>query len=425
MMKRVRDLIGIVALVVLTLGGVGLFGTGDPPEPTDLAGESTPTDATPADPAAASGPVQVPEPGSVETRGFELRSGDTLVDALQRAGLDLRTGHAIAVALREGGVNLRRLKPGELIEVTVAAAGEPQAVRWQPSPWLAYTVTPGENGWVASREETEPDVRVEIVAGSVERSLFEAVEATGETAQLVLAIAGIFEWELDFTADPRTGDRFRLLVEKRYADGAFVEYGRVLAAQYLNDGRLITGVGYDPRDGRFQYYDLEGRSLRKSFLKSPLAFTRITSRFTYARPHPILGGTMPHRAVDYAAPMGTAVRAVADGVVTKAGWDGGYGIAVVLRHRSGYGTLYAHLSRLGPGIRAGARVNQRQVIGYVGSTGMSTGPHLHYEVIKNGRRVNPLGEKFIPGEPIAPKERPAFQAHAATLVERLEGEAPF
>ena len=173
------------------------------------------------------------------------------------------------------------------------------------------------------------------------------------------------------------------------------------------------------------YYDPNGRSLKKSFLKSPLEFTRVTSGFTYARPHPILGGVRPHLAVDYAAPTGTPVRAVADGVVTAAGWDGGNGLSVTVRHRAGYSTMYNHLSRVGAGVRAGARVGQRQVIGYVGATGLATGPHLDYRVSKNGQFVNPLGEKFIPGEPIAGSDRARFLAHAHASLRRLEDQAPF
>jgi murein DD-endopeptidase MepM/ murein hydrolase activator NlpD len=213
-------------------------------------------------------------------------------------------------------------------------------------------------------------------------------------------------------------------VEKRYAGDQFVDYGRLLVAQYVSDGRVLTGVGVE-RGSRYAYFDADGRSLKKSFLKSPLEFTRITSGFTYARPHPILGGTRPHLAIDYGAPVGTPVRAVADATVAKAGWAGGNGISITLRHRSGYETMYNHLSRLGAGVRPGIRVSQRQVIGYVGSTGLSTGPHLDYRVAKNGQFVNPLSEKFIPGEPIAGAERAEFLQHARGVVRRLETSAPF
>lgn len=365
-----------------------------------------------------------PEPPSERLQTVTLKPGDNLVGALARGGLEPRIGHEVATALARAGVALRRLKPGDAVEITWSGNDKPLAVSLQQGPWLGYAAVAEEDGWTVKRLETTPDVRLAVVQGHVERSLFEAVEQAGESPSLVLAVVNIFEWDFDFTADTRSGDHFRLLVEKRYAGDTFVSYGRVLAAQYTTDRRTLTGIGYAPGRDRFGYYDLEGRSLKKSFLKSPLEFSRITSRFTYARPHPILGGTMPHLAVDYAAPTGTRVRAVADGVVVGAGRDGGYGIAVRLRHRSGYQTLYAHLSRLGPGIRRGARVNQRQVIGHVGSTGMSTGPHLHYEVIKGGRRVNPLGEKFIPGDPIPRAERAAFDGHARELISRLEDEAP-
>jgi murein DD-endopeptidase MepM/ murein hydrolase activator NlpD len=359
-------------------------------------------------------------------KAVEVRRGDNLVRALAREGVAQRVGADIAAALVQSGANLRKIKPRDTLEITWNLNGEPAAVRYEPSPWLGYAVISTDGGWEVRRSETRPDVRVEAISGEVSRSLFEAMEALGEPPQLVLDLADIFSSDLDFTADTRAGDRFRLLVEKRYAGDQFVDTGRILVAQYLSDARLFTGVGYDQtRRGTFQYYDPTGRSLRKSFLKSPLEFTLITSRFTYARPHPILGGVRPHLAVDYAAPVGTPVRAVAHGVVARAGWDGGNGISVHLRHTQGYETMYNHLSRLAGDVRAGARVTQRQVIGYVGSTGLSTGPHLDYRVMRQGRFVNPLGEKFIPGEPIAANERGTFLQHAHALVRRLEDEAPF
>jgi murein DD-endopeptidase MepM/ murein hydrolase activator NlpD len=347
------------------------------------------------------------------------------MSALGRLGFDRRASTDVADALRAGGADLRRMRASDELEVTWTLEGEPVSVRWESSPWLGFAAVATGGGWEVRRAETRPDVRVEAVSGEVRRSLFEAVEAMGESPQLVLELVEIFSSDFDFTADSRSGDRFRLLVEKRYAGEQFVDYGQVLAAQYLSDGRILTGVGFEPAGGRVAYYDLDGRSLKKSFLKSPLEFTRITSGFTYARPHPILGGVRPHLAVDYAAPVGTPVRAVADGTIVDAGWNGGNGIQVHLRHASGYETLYNHLSRLGPAIRTGARVSQRQVIGYVGSTGLSTGPHLDYRVAKNGRFVNPLDEKFIPGQPLDGAEHGRFLREARALVRRLEESAPF
>jgi len=357
-------------------------------------------------------------------QSVDVRRGDNLVGVLIRAGLPAAIGHEVAAALSKAGANLRRLRPGDTIDIAWSPADEATSVSWQESPWLGYAAVAGEGGWEGKVLETTPDIRVTTVHGRVERSLFHAIEEAGEQPQLVIALVNIFEWDFDFTADTRAGDRFRLVVEKRYAGDTFVSYGRVLAAQYQSERRLLTGIAFAVGT-RFAHYDADGRSLRKMFLKSPLEFTRITSGFTYARPHPILGGRRPHLAIDYAAPTGTPIRAVADGVVVKAGWDGGYGRVVRIRHRAGYETLYAHLSRLGRGVRPGVRVRQRQVVGHVGTTGVSTGPHLHYEVIKGGRRVNPLGEKFIPGEPIPTAQRTQFQRHAASLIERLEAESAF
>jgi len=415
-----RRRVVLLALLTMELGAGGLLYRGGwlslapffPPPP--------PAPTVVAEPPVATTP-------STRVTPVDVRRGDTLVRALQRQGMQRDASTGIAAALSAGGANLKKLSPRHTVEVTWTLDGRPIALRYEPSPWLGYAVIATDGGgWEVRRAETQRDVRVDVVAGEVSRSLFEAVEDAGGAAQLAVDLAAIFESDFDFTADTRAGDRFRLLVEKRFANDTFVDYGRILVAQYVSDGRVLTGVGFErAADSRLTFYDPQGRSLRKSFLKSPLEFSRITSRFTWARPHPILGGVRPHLAIDYGAPTGTPVRAVADGRVRAAGWDGGNGISVTLKHRSGYETMYNHLSRLGAGIRPGSRVTQRQVIGYVGATGLATGPHLDYRVAKNGHFVNPLGEKFIPGEPIAAAERGAFTAHARELVRRLEDAAPF
>ena len=359
------------------------------------------------------------------TTTVELKRGDNFVDALAREGVDKRTGLDVAAAFRANGASLRKLKPRDTLEITWNLDGAPVRIAWEASPWLGYAaIARDDGGWRVERAETRPQVRTAVVTGEVRRSLFHAVEDTGESPQLAIDLAEIFSSEFDFTADTRAGDRFRLLVEKRYANEMFVEYGRILAAQYVSDGSALTGVAFETH-GSAQpgYYDLAGRSLKKTFLKSPLEFTRITSGFTYKRPHPILGGTRPHLAIDYGAPVGTPVRAVADATVLSAGWAGGNGIQVRLRHRSGYETMYNHLSKAA--VRAGQKVSQRQLIGYVGSTGLSTGPHLDYRVSKNGVFVNPLSEKFLPGEPIGGADRARFTEHARAALRRLESEAPF
>jgi murein DD-endopeptidase MepM/ murein hydrolase activator NlpD len=408
----------LVALVSLMVGGMAaalLWPRAESPAPPPVV---VAADATAVVPEAPPVPVDRLEKVS-------LKRGDTFVTALRRAGVDLGKAHEVAAAFKTAGADLRRLKPGEGLEIAWNPADQPTAVTWQESPWLSYAAVADDDGWVVKRLETTPDVRVDAVQGIVERSLFEAVDLAGERPALVLAMVGIFESDFDFTADTRQGDRFRLLVEKRYAGETFVNYGRLLAAQYESSQRKLTGIGFTRQGEKFGFYDLTGLSMRKSFLKSPLEFTRITSGFTYARPHPILGGVRPHLAIDYGAPVGTPVRAVADGVVRIAGWNGGNGIQVHLKHRSGYETVYNHLSRVAAGLRPGSRVTQRQVVGYVGATGLATGPHLDYRVAKDGVFVNPMSEKFIPGEPIPAGEKAEFTRYAKSLLARLEDEAPF
>jgi murein DD-endopeptidase MepM/ murein hydrolase activator NlpD len=413
---RARRLAFAFAVGALGLAGTLAFVTGRAPSPDTASPRPTPSDTVEV--VAAQG---VPE--TIRTERVTVRPGDTLVTLLRRKGVDRRTSHDIATALRDSGADLRRVRPRHELEISWTREGAPIAVRWRPSPWLGFAAIATDTGWEVQRAETQPDVRVEPVGGQVRRSLFEAVEALGESAQLVIDLVQIFESEFDFTADTQEGDRFRLLVEKRYAGSQFADYGRILAAQYLSEGQVLTGVSHRAQDGRRDYYDMEGRSLRKTFLKAPLAFSRSTSGFTYRRPHPILGGVRPHLAVDYAAPVGTPVRAVADGVVLRAGWNGGNGIQVILKHRDGYQTMYNHLSRAV--VKPGVRVSQRQIIGQVGSTGLSTGPHLDYRVFKDGRFVNPLSEKFLPGDPLAGALRDEFERKARRLVRRLEEQVPF
>jgi murein DD-endopeptidase MepM/ murein hydrolase activator NlpD len=366
----------------------------------------------------------VAESSSITVETVELQRGDTLVRALARGRVDAGTANEVAGLLKRDGADLRRLRPGDTLTITWNG-DRPVAIAWEASAWLAFSAEATESGWEVHRAAVEPDVRVEPVRGDVMTSLFQAVEDVRESPQLVLRLVEIFSSDFDFTADTKPGDRFRLLVEKRYAGDRFVEYGRILVAQYVSPARTLTGIGFDRSGRRSGYYDPSGRSLRKSFLKSPLEFTRITSGFTYARPHPILGGSRPHLAIDYAAPAGTPVRAVADATVVSAGWDGGNGLSVLLQHRSGYQTMYNHLSRLGAGVRRGTRVAQRQIIGSVGMTGLATGPHLDFRVARNGVWVNPLSEKFLPGEPIATAELADFLTHARGLVARLERDAAF
>jgi murein DD-endopeptidase MepM/ murein hydrolase activator NlpD len=233
------------------------------------------------------------------------------------------------------------------------------------------------------------------------------VTASGEEDQLALDLAEIFAWDVDFHTELQRGDSFRVAVEKLTLDGRFCRYGRILSAEFTRGTRLLRAVWFEGSQASAGYYTPEGTPLRKAFLRSPLKFSRISSGFTRSRFHPILHTSRPHLGVDYAAPVGTAVRAAGDGVVVQAGWMGGYGKAVRIRHANGYETLYGHLSRFQ--VARGTRVAQGQVIGAVGRTGLATGPHLDYRMLRNGVFINPLKLQSPPAEPVPARERPAFE----------------
>jgi murein DD-endopeptidase MepM/ murein hydrolase activator NlpD len=250
------------------------------------------------------------------------------------------------------------------------------------------------------------------VIGREHPSLVGSLEAQGQNIQLALELAEIFGGEVDFNSDLQNGDRIEVLFERATREGEFIGYGDIKAAVLENEGRRITAIRFAGADGKPGWHDEQGRSLKRQFLQSPLPFEpRVTSRFSYRRLHPVHGTTRAHLGVDYGAPSGTPVRAVASGTVEVAGWSGEAGRMVRIRHPGGYQTAYLHLSSFAPGIRPGVRVDQAQLIGRVGDSGTATGPHLDYRIIKNGAYVNPLVElKRMPkGEPIAPEARAGFE----------------
>lgn len=264
------------------------------------------------------------------------------------------------------------------------------------------------------------------VAGSIHRgapSLFAAMAETGESDDLAMAVAAIFAGEIDFNTEVQPGDRFAVVFERFRREGrGGATYGAVAAAEFSNEGRVVRAIRFTPEGGEPGYYDEQGRSLRRFFLRSPLKFEpRVTSRFSSRRMHPVLHTVRAHRGVDYGAPTGAEVVAVASGTVVSATYDATNGRMVRLRHPSGYETYYLHLSAFGPGVRAGARVAQGQTIGRVGATGLATGPHLHYGVTKNGAWVDPLAEhrRMPPGEPVPPHAMAAFEAERDQALARL------
>ncbi len=315
-------------------------------------------------------------------------------------------------------VNFKKIKGGTY-RLFTDVKGELVKFVFEASPTEVYEIEKDSQGYTAQRKEVPLETYWAKVVGEIRSSLFEAMDAVGEQDQLVIEFAEILAWEIDFYKDVREGDRFKVVVEKIYKGDQFVQYGPIHVVEYERGEKKIRGIWYQG-----EYYNENGISLKKAFLKVPLRFNRISSRFSRARRHPILGGVHPHFGVDYAAPSGTPIWAVADGTVLSCGWSGGFGHQVVLRHPNGYVTYYGHLSHYGRGIRRGAPVRQKQIIGYVGSTGLSTGPHLDYRLAKGGQFRNPLRESFPAGLPIKREEMEKFQKRRDEMARWLQGETP-
>ena len=278
----------------------------------------------------------------------------------------------------------------------------------------------GAEGLKADVLQNPLEMRMRTVRGVIDSSLFEAVAAAGAHDQTAVALADIFGWDVDFVLDVRPGDAFVVTYPEIYRDGVYVHDGPIQAAEFVNNGRDFRAVRYTDPDGGSHYYTPEGRSLHKAFLRTPVEFTRVSSRFNSARYHPILNLIRAHKGVDYAAPMGTPVRAAGDGRIRFAGRKGGYGNVVEIEHSSSVVTVYGHLSRFARGTRVGAHVTQGVVIAYVGMTGLATGPHLHYEYRVNGVFKNPQTVSLPGASPIEARWREDFLAKSAPLLLTLE-----
>ena len=277
------------------------------------------------------------------------------------------------------------------------------------------------DSYSAKLEDIEYQTRLVKVDGSITTNLFQAMTDAGETPGLVMIIASIYAWEINFIKDIREGDSFSILVEKRYRDGEFRKYGRVLGASFTNQKKTYEAFRFTDGQGHYRFFTAKGESLEKTLLKAPLAFTRVTSGYSMNRLHPIFNTRRPHQGIDYGAPSGTPIMAVGSGTVTKVGWVGGYGKQVVVRHSGKLESMYSHMSRYAKGIKVGSKVRQGQVIGYVGATGNATGPHLDFRLKQNGAFINP-GKAINPRVDDLPKKSMAAFAVQVQLVrDYLEG----
>jgi len=361
-------------------------------------------------------PVAVPRTDLRTLRGV-IRAGAGFAENLALAGLDPQLIPHIVQRLAPS-LDFRRLRIGDRFTVVLEPSGDLVSLTYEKSPLEALVLRSTPDGWETELAKLPAENRIVEVRGNIRSSLFEAMDRAGESDALTLAFAELFAWDIDFAQEVRAGDSFRVVVEKIYRDRRFLQYGRILAAEYRQDHGTHQAYFFPWPDARGEYYTAEGRSVRASFLRSPISYTRISSGFSKARLHPVLKKVRPHLGVDYAAPTGTPVWAPADGVVIKRKHDAAGGNQIALRHGGGYETHYLHLSRYAKGLKVGDRVQQKEVIGYVGSTGLSTGPHLDYRVRRGGTWVNPVKEDF----PRAERLPPQFAAEFAEYRTWLDGE---
>jgi len=367
-------------------------------------------------------PADTPAPEPVIHDDYALldllvERGDTLEELFRRNGLDL-TDLAAMVDMPEVGAGLKRLKPGDHLEITHRES-EVLSLRRELDDVKVLSIARSATGFEATTLERTVDVRTSGAHGVIESSLFEAGVAAGISDKLTMAMAGIFEWDIDFIQDVREGDEFTVIYEEIWRDGAKLRNGEVVAAEFINQGKVYRAARFRDATGRADYFTPDGHSMRKAFLRAPLEFTRISSTFNPNRRHPVLNTIRAHRGVDYAAPTGTPIRAAGDGKVTFRGVQGGYGNVIVLQHGNNITTLYGHMSRFA-GAKVGNRVRQGEIIGYVGKSGLATGPHLHYEYRVDGVHRNPLTAIKPPADPVPGEYRDDFVAAAASLWHQLD-----
>ena len=329
-----------------------------------------------------------------------IKSGDTLASIFAKKGISSSTTHKVAT-LNEQTRKLRHIRPGEEIKLLLDDQRKLRQMKYIPDITRTMLVQRNEDQSFSSQiVNFKLDAYPVYREGEIDSSLFEAAANADIPEDVIMDLVAIFGWDIDFALDIRRGDRFGIVYEELYKDDVKIRNGRILSADFINNGKTYRAVYYTDPSGNSDYYAPDGRSMRKAFLRSPVKFSRISSRFSNKRWHPVLSKWRSHKGVDYAAARGTPVRASGDGKIIFAGKKGGYGRLVVIRHGGRYTTAYGHLHRYAKGARSGKKVKQGQIIGYVGSSGLATGPHLHYEFRVNGVHRNPLTVKLPEAQPV-------------------------
>lgn len=353
-----------------------------------------------------------------------VKSGDNLSLIFPRVGLTARDVYDVTQLKKATIKPLISLRPGQVIHLATLPKGEQgrslEALKIILNPLKTFHINKSESGYEAGMVTREVNLKRQHVSGKIENSLFLSGIEAGLSNKIVMEMAFIFGWDIDFALDLRKGDQFKLIYDEHYLDGEKIGDGEILSAEFINRSRTYRAVRYTDKNGDSDYFSPEGNSMRKTFNRTPVPLSRISSRFNPNRKHPILHTNRPHRGVDYAAKTGTPILATGDGKVAFKGTKGGYGRTVILSHIGKYTTLYAHMSRYKKGLRTGQRIKQGQVIGYIGSSGLATGPHLHYEFRVNGVHRNPLTVTLPKAQPLPKKYLAEFKAQAAPFLAQLD-----
>jgi murein DD-endopeptidase MepM/ murein hydrolase activator NlpD len=358
------------------------------------------------------------EPSSKEV---VVANGDTLSTVFAKVGLPQATVHDVLASSNEAK-QFARLKVGQRLEFELDDQGNLARLRSQLNKLESVELERSGTKYVFKKEQVKPDVSTAYAYGRIESSLFLAAKRAGLSHNLTMDLANVFGYDIDFAMDIRKGDSFEVMYEQKTVAGDRVGTGNILAARFTNRGKSYTAVRYTNKQGNSSYYTADGQSMRKAFIRTPVDFARISSRFSNGRKHPILNKIRAHKGVDYAAARGTPIKSAGDGKVLLAGRKGGYGNTVVIQHGNRYRTLYAHMQGFAKGVRNGSSVKQGQIIGYIGTTGLSTGPHLHYEFQVDGVHVDPLGLKLPMADPIAKNEKQRFLQLSTPLMARMDDE---
>jgi len=373
------------------------------------------------DPASSPATATVEPATEPAVKVIKVSNGDTLSTLFAKAGLPPSTVHDVLASSKEAK-QLARLRVGQALEFDIDDQGALRSLSSQVGPLQSVRIERSATGYSFKKEEIKPSVETRYAHGEINSSLFLAAKRAGLSHNLTMDLANIFGYDIDFALDIRQGDRFEVVFEEKTVDGKRVGTGNILAARFVNRGKTYTAVRYTSKSGTTSYYTADGASMRKAFIRTPVDFARISSRFSNGRKHPILNKIRAHKGVDYAAPRGTPIKSAGDGKVILAGRKGGYGNTVIIQHGNRYRTLYAHMQGFAKGVRSGSAVKQGQIIGYIGTTGLSTGPHLHYEFQVDGVHVDPLGLKLPMADPIAKSELPRFMATSRPLMARMDEE---